>query len=81
MSGPDGPLESPPPERPWWETAVFYQIYPRSFCLADPAARAARLADAGDESRLVIGSGDLEGIRSRLDHLAWLGVDAIWLSP
>jgi alpha-glucosidase len=27
------------------------------------------------------GIGDLEGIRSRLDHLAWLGVDALWLSP
>jgi len=27
------------------------------------------------------GVGDLEGIRSHLDHLAWLGVDGIWLSP
>jgi alpha-glucosidase len=27
------------------------------------------------------GIGDLEGIRRRLDHLAWLGVDAVWLSP
>src|SRR5512135_3753020 len=27
------------------------------------------------------GSGDLAGIRSRLDYLAWLGIDAIWLSP
>jgi alpha-glucosidase len=27
------------------------------------------------------GVGDLQGIRSKLDHLAWLGVDAIWLSP
>ncbi len=27
------------------------------------------------------GVGDLEGIRRRLDHLAWLGVDAIWISP
>ena len=27
------------------------------------------------------GVGDLEGIRQRLDHLAWLGVDAVWLSP
>jgi alpha-glucosidase len=27
------------------------------------------------------GVGDLEGIRRRLDHLAWLGVDAVWLSP
>ncbi len=25
--------------------------------------------------------GDLEGIRAGLDHLAWLGVDAVWLSP
>ena len=27
------------------------------------------------------GEGDLPGITSRLDHLAWLGVDALWLSP
>src|SRR5688572_837634 len=27
------------------------------------------------------GVGDLEGLRRRLDHLAWLGVDAVWLSP
>ena len=29
----------------------------------------------------VDGVGDLEGIRRHLDHLTWLGVDAIWLSP
>jgi alpha-glucosidase len=52
------------PNRPWWETAVVYQIYPRSFC-----------DTSGD------GVGDLEGIRRHLDHLSWLGVDAIWLSP
>jgi len=49
---------------PWWQSAVVYQIYPRSF------------ADADHD-----GVGDLQGIRARLDHLAWLGVDAIWLSP
>ena len=27
------------------------------------------------------GVGDLEGVRRRLDHLSWLGVDALWLSP
>ena len=27
------------------------------------------------------GVGDLEGIRRRLDYLAWLGVDAVWVSP
>ena len=48
----------------WWESAVIYQIYPRSFQDSD-----------GD------GIGDLEGIRSRLPYLQWLGVDAIWLSP
>lgn len=27
------------------------------------------------------GIGDLPGIRQRLDYLAWLGVDAVWISP
>jgi alpha-glucosidase len=27
------------------------------------------------------GVGDLNGIRRRLAHLAWLGVDAVWISP
>jgi alpha-glucosidase len=27
------------------------------------------------------GVGDLEGIRQHLDHLSWLGIDAIWISP
>ena len=27
------------------------------------------------------GIGDLRGIRDRLDHLGWLGIDGIWLNP
>lgn len=27
------------------------------------------------------GVGDLDGSRSRLDHLVWLGVDAVWVAP
>jgi alpha-glucosidase len=27
------------------------------------------------------GVGDLRGVTDRLDHLAWLGADAVWLSP
>ncbi|ATL25717.1 alpha-amylase family glycosyl hydrolase [Streptomyces formicae] len=49
---------------PWWQGAVVYQIYPRSFADHD-----------GD------GVGDLQGVIDRLDHVAGLGVDAIWLSP
>ena len=49
---------------PWWQRAVFYQIYPRSF------------ADSNHD-----GVGDLPGITAHLDHVADLGVDAIWLSP
>ena len=49
---------------PWWQEAVVYQVYPRSFCDA-----------SGD------GVGDLRGLRDHLEHLVWLGVDAVWLSP
>jgi alpha-glucosidase len=49
---------------PWWASAVFYQIYPRSF------------ADGNGD-----GTGDLIGIRQRLDHLVELGIDAVWISP
>ncbi|HEY8217700.1 MAG TPA: alpha-amylase family glycosyl hydrolase [Acidimicrobiia bacterium] len=48
----------------WWDGAVCYQIYPRSF------------ADSNGD-----GIGDLPGITAHLDHLAWLGIDAVWLSP
>jgi alpha-glucosidase len=48
----------------WWQTAVFYQIYPRSF------------ADGNGD-----GIGDFPGMTSKLDYLADLGIDAVWLSP
>ncbi len=48
----------------WWQKAVFYQIYPRSF------------ADGNGD-----GIGDFPGIIERLDYLADLGIDALWLSP
>jgi alpha-glucosidase len=53
-----------PSEQRWWQGAVLYQLYVRSWADSD--------AD---------GYGDLRGIISRLDHLEWLGVDGIWLSP
>ncbi len=65
---PEGPVSAPPP---WWKTAVVYQIYPRSF--AEGSAR------TGDHA--ADGVGDLRGIIEHLDHIAWLGADALWLSP
>ena len=48
----------------WWDNAVIYQVYLRSFQDSD-----------GD------GVGDLPGALSRLEHIAGLGADAVWLSP
>jgi alpha-glucosidase len=48
----------------WWETAVVYQVYVRSF------------ADTNGD-----GVGDLRGVCERLEYLAWLGIDTLWLSP
>jgi oligo-1,6-glucosidase len=51
-------------EKKWWQSAVVYQIYPRSF------------ADSSGN-----GVGDIPGILRRLDHLEYLGIDVLWLSP
>ena len=48
----------------WWQGAIIYQIYPRSF------------QDTNGD-----GIGDLAGITRRLDYVASLGVDAVWISP
>jgi alpha-glucosidase len=48
----------------WWQGAIIYQIYPRSF------------QDTNGD-----GIGDLNGIIRRLDYVASLGVDAVWISP
>lgn len=51
-------------QRPWWQDAVFYEIFVRSFYDSN-----------GD------GIGDFNGITEKLDYLANLGVNAIWLMP
>src|ERR1700721_1358420 len=53
-----------PAAHPWWQGALIYQFYPRSFYDSN-----------GD------GIGDLARIIEKLDYVASLGVDAIWLSP
>ena len=51
-------------KRKWWQEAIIYQIYPRSFM------------DSNND-----GNGDLKGITKKLDYLASLGINGIWLSP
>ncbi|MDR2860362.1 MAG: hypothetical protein LBV66_00830, partial [Elusimicrobiota bacterium] len=48
----------------WYENAVFYELYTRSF------------RDANGD-----GFGDFAGVLEKLDYLADLGIDAIWLPP
>jgi alpha-glucosidase len=50
--------------RPWWQGAVLYHVYVRSFFDSN-----------GD------GQGDLPGVEAKLDYIAALGVDGVWLSP
>ncbi|MBF9029756.1 DUF3459 domain-containing protein [Rhodobacterales bacterium HKCCE3408] len=59
----DGAGEGADPAR-WWQGAIFYQVYVRSF------------RDANGD-----GIGDIAGVTEKLDYLAGLGVDGIWLSP
>lgn len=48
----------------WWDNAVGYEVYLRSFADSD-----------GD------GVGDLAGLHGRLDYLAELGIDVVWVTP
>ncbi len=56
-------------EKPWWQTAVIYQIYPRSFADSD--------GDGTGDLRGVISR--LDYLNDGTPRS--LGVDAIWLSP
>lgn len=65
------------PPLPWWRSAVFYEVFVRSFSDSTSGPL------AGD------GVGDLRGLLERLDHLNDgdprggddLGVTALWLMP
>jgi alpha-glucosidase len=56
-------------DKPWWQTGVIYQIYPRSFSDSD--------GDGTGDLRGVISR--LDYLNDGTPHS--LGVDAIWLSP
>ena len=57
----------PPTNRAWWKEIVCYQVWPRSF------------KDSGFTN--IKGHGDILGVLSKLDYIASLGVDVLWLCP
>ena len=76
---------------PWYNHAVIYEIYPRSFQdtpipgspagSTTPAPAPNTPTRSTPHSIYADGVGDLPGITSRLDYLQSLGIDAIWLAP
>jgi len=86
-------LSTSPPPPAWARDAVFYQIFPDRFARSTGAderpppawARPAAWEDPvghrpGETSRQLYG-GDLDGIVEHLDHIAALGVNALYLTP
>jgi alpha-glucosidase len=85
-------LSAAPPPPAWARDAIVYQIFPDRFARsagadgrplpdwARPAAWDDPVVPPGDGGRQLYG-GDLDGIVERLDHLAELGVNALYLTP
>ena len=79
---------APPPA--WSESAVLYQVFPDRFAksMDRPAPEWAIPEDWGNtvigrgpETPYQYFGGDLDGIAARLDHIASLGADTVYLTP
>jgi cyclomaltodextrinase len=71
------------PDTPRWvRDAVFYQIFPDRFAASERVLKPGPL-EAWDSPPTNDGfkGGDLLGIAEHLDHIAYLGVNAIYLTP
>ncbi|WP_052351578.1 glycoside hydrolase family 13 protein [Deinococcus pimensis] len=66
----------------WVKDAVFYQIFPDRFARSGRVPKAAHLQPWGERPHPHrYQGGDLLGVVERLDHLAALGVNAIYFCP
>lgn len=69
-----------PPE--WVKEAVFYQIFPERFADGDPSNNPENTQPWGGKPEWHnFFGGDLQGVIDHLDHLAELGVNAIYFTP
>ena len=85
-------LVAHPPAPEWSRAAVVYQIFPDRFARSGAAAGRATPDWAiragwddevvpGPEAVRVLYGGDLDGVADRLDHVAALGADTVYLTP
>ncbi len=66
----------------WARGALIYQIFPERFANGDPSLDPPDAEPWGSPPHwLKFQGGDLPGLRDRADHLAGLGVDAVYLNP
>lgn len=68
----------------WYETAIFYHIYPRSFKDSDGDGIGdikGKIQPVAILNAFIDISVEIAGIISKLDHLKEMGVAGAWLSP
>lgn len=66
----------------WVKDAVFYQVFPERYCNGDPSNDPPSVLPWGAPPQPKgFHGGDLAGLTSRLDTLAELGVNAVYLNP
>jgi cyclomaltodextrinase / maltogenic alpha-amylase / neopullulanase len=66
----------------WVTDAIFYQIFPDRFENGDPGNDPSNKVEWDTlPTPYTFFGGDIQGIIQRLDHLAELGINAIYLNP
>src|SRR5690606_6159969 len=66
----------------WVKDAVFYQIFPERFACGDPSISPADVEPwGGKPTPTNFFGGDLKGVLDHLDHIAELGINAIYFTP
>ena len=66
----------------WVKDAIFYQIFPDRFCRSERYHAVGKFVEWGSKStRENMFGGNLAGIEDKLEYIAGLGVNAIYLCP